>query len=85
MKIPKFDELPIRKDLPAESSWGVFGDNDALGCLNFLTPERVVDAAKLVQSGKVFRLDAAHRIRHAAFIRPRRSGAHCRSAGTDGQ
>jgi hypothetical protein len=58
MKIPTFEELPIRKDLPAESSWGVFGDSDALGCLNFLTPEGVVEAARLVKSGKVFRLDA---------------------------
>ena len=58
MKIPTFEELPIRKDLPADCSWGVFGDNDALGCLNFLTAERVVEAAGLVQSGKVFRLDA---------------------------
>jgi kynurenine formamidase len=58
MKIPTFEELPIRKDLPADCSWGVFGDNDALGCLNFLTAEGVVDAARLVQSGKVFRLDA---------------------------
>ncbi|HEX5226875.1 MAG TPA: cyclase family protein [Bryobacteraceae bacterium] len=58
MKIPTFEELPIRKDLPADCSWGVFGDNDALGCLNFLTPEGVVEAARLVQSGKVFRLDA---------------------------
>lgn len=45
-------------ELPAESSWGVFGDDDALGCLNFLTPARVVEAAGLVQTGKVFRLDA---------------------------
>ena len=58
MKIPKFDELPIRKGLPEDSSWGVFGDNDALGCLNFLTAEGVVEAAGLVKSGKVFRLDA---------------------------
>jgi kynurenine formamidase len=58
MKIPTFEELPIRKDLPADCSWGVFGDDDALGCLNFLTPEGVVEAARLVQSGKVFRLDA---------------------------
>lgn len=58
MKIPTFEELPIRKDLPADCSWGVFGDNDALGCLNFLTAEGVVEAARLVQSGKVFRLDA---------------------------
>jgi kynurenine formamidase len=58
MKIPTFDELPVRKGLPAECSWGVFGDDDKLGCLNFLTPERVVEAAGLVKSGKVFRLDA---------------------------
>ena len=58
MKIPTFEELPIRKELPADCSWGVFGDNDALGCLNFLTAEGVVEAAGLVKSGKVFRLDA---------------------------
>lgn len=57
-QIPSFDELPVRKDAPPESSWGVFGDNDALGCLNFLTPSGVVEAARLVQTGKVFRLDA---------------------------
>jgi hypothetical protein len=54
--IPTFDKLPVRQDAPPESSWGVFED-EALGCLNFLTPEGVVDAARLVQSGKVFRLD----------------------------
>lgn len=58
MNIPTFEELPIRKDLPADCAWGVFGDDDALGCLNFLTAEGVVEAARLVQSGKVFRLDA---------------------------
>jgi len=57
-QIPPFDELPVTKGAPAESSWGVFGDDDALGCLNFLTPAGVVEAARLVQTGKVFRLDA---------------------------
>ncbi len=56
--LPTFDELPVQPGAPPESSWGVFGDDDALGCLNFLTPEGVVEAARLVQSGKVFRLDA---------------------------
>lgn len=55
--IPTFDELPARTDAPPESSWGVF-ENEALGCLNFLSPEGVVEAARLVTSGKVFRLDA---------------------------
>lgn len=57
-KIPAFHELPVRKDAPPESAWGVFGDDDALGCLNFLTPAGVVEAASLVRNGKVFRLDA---------------------------
>jgi kynurenine formamidase len=57
-KIPSFDQLPVKKGAPPESSWGVFGDDDQLGCLNFLTPQGVVDAAHLVQDGKVFRLDA---------------------------
>jgi kynurenine formamidase len=57
-KIPSFDQLPVKKGAPPESSWGVFGDDDPFGCLNFLTPQGVIDAARLVQNGKVFRLDA---------------------------
>jgi kynurenine formamidase len=56
--LPSFNELPVKEGAPAECSWGVFGDDDALGCLNFLTPARVVEAAGLVKTGKVFRLDA---------------------------
>lgn len=56
-KIPRFSELPVRKDAPPESNWGVFGDDDELGCLNFLTTRGVVEAAGLVRNGRVFRLD----------------------------
>ncbi|HEY6417907.1 MAG TPA: cyclase family protein [Candidatus Binataceae bacterium] len=56
-KIPRFAELPVKAGAPKESSWGVFGDDDELGCLNFLSEDGVVDAARLVQKGKVFRLD----------------------------
>ena len=52
-KIPRFSELPIKKGAPPDSSWGVFGDDDELGCLNFLTPEGIVDAARLVRKGSV--------------------------------
>jgi kynurenine formamidase len=56
-RIPRFSELPVKKGAPEDSSWGVFGDDDELGCLNFLTTEAIVEAARLVQKGKVFRLD----------------------------
>ncbi len=57
-RIPRFSELPVKSDAPPESAWGVFGDHDDIGCLNFLTPQGVVAAARLVKSGRVFRLDA---------------------------
>ena len=56
-KLPRFSELPAKQGAPEGSTWGVFGDDYELGCLNFLTPEGVVEAARLVQKGKVFRLD----------------------------
>lgn len=57
-KIPTYDQLPVKAGAPKGASWGVFGENDQLGCLNFLTPENLAEAAKLVKRGKVFRLDS---------------------------
>ena len=56
-ELPSYDQLPVRPDAPPGSSWGVWGDGDVLGCLNLLTPERVVRAASLVKTGKVFALN----------------------------
>jgi kynurenine formamidase len=57
-RIPKFAQLPVTPDAPPQSSWGVFGGDDQLGCLNFLTAQGVIEAAGLVKKGSVFRLDA---------------------------
>ncbi len=54
--IPAYQHLPIRSGLPAGSSWGVFGDDDQRGTLNFVTPEQVRQAARLVQTGESFAL-----------------------------
>ncbi len=37
-------------------NWGKWGANDQLGTLNYITSEKVVDAAKLVKQGKTFSL-----------------------------
>ena len=50
-------ELPSFADLPNGRAWGIWGSDDELGCLNLLTPERVVEAARLVRKGAVFPLN----------------------------
>jgi len=35
-KLPTFDQLPVSPDKPAESNWGVFGEDDEMGCANLL-------------------------------------------------
>jgi hypothetical protein len=57
LHLPNFDELPIRPDYPPHSAWGLFGDDDQIGTLNLLTPERVAAAGRLVQKGAVFALN----------------------------
>jgi hypothetical protein len=56
-RLPTFDELPIKPAYPPRSAWGIFGDDDQIGTLNLLTPERVAAAARLVQHGQVFALN----------------------------
>ncbi len=34
-------------------NWGKWGDDDQLGTLNYITPEKIVEAGKLVKQGKV--------------------------------
>jgi hypothetical protein len=50
--IPRFEDLPLQREDPPHSAWGLYGKNDELGTLNRLTDERVVEAAKAeIQSG----------------------------------
>ncbi len=56
-KIPSYDELPVRAGAPAGAAWGVFGDDDEVGTINLLTPERVIAATSSIRSGKVFALN----------------------------
>ena len=49
---PGLDE--VLKDSP--TNWGRWGDDDEVGSLNYLGPEQVLAAARLVSSGKVFTL-----------------------------
>jgi kynurenine formamidase len=56
-ELPSYDQLPVKKGAPPHSAWGLWGDDDELGCLNLLTPERVTAAAELARKGAVFPLN----------------------------
>jgi len=49
--LPKYDELPGGR------SWDVWPEGRVFGCLNMLTPERVLAGVREVQKGSVFALN----------------------------
>ena len=51
--LTKRDVLKKGKQL---SNWGKWGRNDELGVLNYIKPQDIVEASKLIERGKVFRL-----------------------------
>ena len=57
MGFPSYRELLARTDAPAGSAWGVFGEADECGTLNFIDAAAVRRAAGLVRRGVCFNLD----------------------------
>jgi kynurenine formamidase len=57
LKLPSYAALPVRAGAPAGAAWGVFGDDDEVGTINLLTPQRVRQAAANIRTGKVFPLN----------------------------
>lgn len=55
--IPSFAQLPLVGQTGERHAWDVFGRNDQLGTVNYLTEERVKHAASLVRTGKVINLN----------------------------
>ena len=51
-----FDIKHLRKTAEKLKNWGRWGPDDEIGTLNFITPEKVVDASKLIKKGKRFSL-----------------------------
>ena len=48
---PPFASLPLRKNDPPFSAWGLYGPEDQLGTLNLLTRECVLEATKEIRIG----------------------------------
>lgn len=55
--LPRYADLPITPKGAHRCSWGIFGEDDELGTLNLLTPERALAATRLPKSGNSFSLN----------------------------
>ncbi|TPX31370.1 arylformamidase [Synchytrium microbalum] len=56
--LPSFDDLPIDKsDTKRPLNAYIWGEDDAMGCLNLLTPARIRNAALLIKTGNIFPLN----------------------------
>ncbi|KAF7714089.1 Uncharacterized protein PECH_001970 [Penicillium ucsense] len=55
-KFPSLKELPKLPGAPEGAAW-VWGENDQLGRLNLLTPQRVKQSAQEILTGEMVRLD----------------------------
>lgn len=70
---------------PPGSTWGDFGEDDELGRINLITPEKVLQGIREVEVGKTFSLslpldypggNALHDRRHPPILRPIDDMAH---------
>jgi kynurenine formamidase len=57
-------------------AWGVFGEDDQLGTLNFIDESCVVRAARLVKSGKVFPLSLGQNFFDPPLSKGRKNATH---------
>jgi kynurenine formamidase len=55
--VPRYRDLPREASTNQPCAWSVFGRDDQRGTVNFQTPQRRRDAARLARQGKVFSLN----------------------------
>ena len=71
------------KDRPPGSTWGDWGDDDELGRVNLLTPEKVLEGVREVEHGITFCLSLPLDYPGGAVLNPRRTPPVLSATGTD--
>lgn len=54
--MPAFADLPLRQGDPPYSAWGLWGEDDNIGALNWLSRGVIRDAATEIREGLRFSL-----------------------------
>ena len=74
--VPKYAGLTLIEKTGDRHCWGVFGPDDQLGTINFLTPERVKKSSSLVRKGQAFCLSLPMTQPEANFVKSRQPYRH---------
>jgi kynurenine formamidase len=56
MDVPLYKDLPVFEKTGERHAWGVWGEGDQVGTLNFITPAKVAAASHSVRAGRVINL-----------------------------
>lgn len=56
INVPAYRALPTVKDTGEHCTWGIFGPDDQLGTIHFITGDRVVAAAATITTGEMVNL-----------------------------
>ncbi|MDR7076056.1 kynurenine formamidase [Neobacillus niacini] len=86
LRIPKFNELPTIGESNEHHAWEVFGKEDHLGTMNFITNEKVVSACTMVRNGKVICLSLPLNVPSPSLVKSRddfRHEVHVSRSGRD--
>jgi hypothetical protein len=76
LEFPGYADLLKRTDAPRGSSWGLFGADDEVGTLNFLTPDTILAARSCVRRGAFFNLDCSLDAFHPPILAHRKTLQH---------
>ncbi|OJX65646.1 MAG: hypothetical protein BGO95_01990 [Micrococcales bacterium 73-13] len=66
--LPAYRDLPRTPEGGSPVAWGLWGDEDDIGLMNLLTPEKALEGARAVRTGRVFPLDIPLDLVEPAFF-----------------
>lgn len=73
---PTYQDLPLHPSFPTKAAWGVWGPEDELGALNYITPATIQAAKREIQEGIAISLNLALDLPNPPLLKTRQGLTH---------